>query len=299
MSKDFKLHNHDVIKAATKAACKASSIKRGVSDVAAAGGIEFELVFQRAINESRGKDFPFLALLKRDLDLNDSIEHLELDWGTLGSREKFLNNQKKSWNDQSNADIIFFKQDGDKWKYYDAWSIKTTVAIDPNKLMGKIKGKGKTTQVLDLVNLKDKQMSEIFKNFKVNQQEEIKAGRCFLTICNNGNYSSYFWDGDVSKICKMMVENKFKVDKDVEKNISFSNNSFKHKLIICSKRSSAGASTSFGRALQISASPTKNRKANFLAEMMVKSKVFEKIVTGKFSCKQALKSSFKNRLNIK
>ena len=300
LQKEFNLQHHDVIKSSIKEACKASSVMRGTSDVPAAGGIEFEIVLQTQINKKRSEDFPFYAFLNRDLETNKNLQDL-LEWGKLVSYENYKNQQKNSWNDQSNADIIFFKEVGEKLHFYDAWSLKTTVSLDLQAALDSNSKIKKKTAVLDLVNLKDAQMSQILRNSRDNIQIDKVAGRCLLVICNNGNFSSYFWDGKISSLCSMMVNKKMNICSDTKKQICFKNDDYDTALIKCSKRATDtdAKPTSFGRSLQICAAPTvKGRKANFMAEEMAKSGVLEKIVTGNFNCKTELTRSFKERLNI-
>ena len=288
-TEDLKLHDHEIIKLAIEEACKASSVMRGVSDVAAAGGIMFEIYFCNEINKSRSEDFPFWAFLNKDLETFHGINTMQkrnMVWGELISYENFVKLQKKSWNDQSNADIIFFKEIGDKLHFFDAWSLKTTVGLDLTlDASKKIKNK---TASLDLVNVKDDEMSIILRNFKDNIKIKKLAGRCLLIICNNGNFSSYFWDGKVSNLCSMIANKKMFISEDGEKKI-------------CSKRAqnTNSKSTSFGRSLTICAKPTmQGRKANFMAEEMVKSGVLEQVVAGSFNCKLAIVTSYEERLNI-
>ena len=298
--KKLKLQNHKVIKTAIKKACKASSVMRATSDVPAAGGIEFEIVLQKEINKSRNKDFPFYAFLNRDLEMHGDSKEL-IDWLELVSYENYKKKQKTSWNNQSNADIVFFKEVNGKLHFYDAWSLKTTVSLDLQAALNPNNKLKKKTSALDLVNLKDDKMSRLLRDSKDNIKVEKVAGRCLLVICNNGNFSSYFWDGKVSNLCKMIVDKKMKICSDTKKQICFSNDDYSTSLINCSKRATDtdAKPTSFGRSLQICAAPTtKGRKANFMAEEMVDSGVLDKVVSGNFNCKAELTKSFKERLNI-
>ena len=224
-----------------------------------------------------------------------------MDWGKLVSYENYKTQQKSSWNDHSNADIIFFKEVDEKLHFYDAWSLKTTISLDLQAALNPKNKIKKKTSVLDLVNLKDDKMSRILRDSKDNVGIKKVAGRCLLVICNNGNFSSYFWDGKVSGLCKMIVDKKMTICVDTKKLICFKSDDYGTALIKCSKRATDtdAKPTSFGRSLQISAAPTvKGRKANFMAEEMVKSGILEQIVTGKFNCKTELTKSYKQRLNI-
>jgi len=303
-TEELKLHDHEVIKLAIEEACKASSLMRGVSDVAAAGGIMFEIYFCNEINKSRSEDFPFWAFLNKDLETFHGINTMQernMVWGELISYENFVKLQKKSWNDQSNADIIFFKEIGDKLHFFDAWSLKTTVSLDLPATLDDNKKKEKETEWLDLVNVKDDAMSVVLRNFKDNIETKKVAGRCLLIICNNGTFSGYFWDGKVSNLCKMMKDGEFKVRTDTDKQITFGTKKHELQCIVCSKRTTVpGAKpTSFGRSLKIKAAPSmKGRKANFMAEEMAKSGVLEQVVAGSFNCKLAIVTSYEERLNI-
>jgi hypothetical protein len=301
LHKEFKLQHHEVIKSAIKEACIASSVMRGTSDVPAAGGIEFEVIFQQEINKGRSADFPFFACLNTDLELLTEAPGL-IDWGKLGSYEEFKKKQQGSWNNESNADVIFFTHQPDETLlYYDAWSIKTTVSLDTTAAIQESTDYKKTTGSLDLVNLKDDTMSVVLRSFKDNIETKKVAGRCLLIICNNGTFSSYFWDGKVSSLCKMMKDDEFKVRTDTNKEITFGTKKHKLQCIVCSKRATVpdAKPTSFGRSLQICAAPTKKgRKANFMADMMVKSGVFEAISNGNFECKDALLKNLRKRLNF-
>lgn len=300
LEKEFNLYHHDVIKLSIEEACKASSVMRGTSDVAAAGGIEFEIVLQTQINKKRSQDFPFYAFLNKDLETNDNLQDI-LDWGELVSYENYKKQQKNSWNKYSNADIIFFKKVNEKLHFHDAWSLKTTVSLDLQAALDSKNKIKKKTSVLDLVNLKDDTMSKILRNSKDNVQIDKVAGRCLLVICNNGIFSAYFWDGRVSSLCNMIVDKKMKICSDTKKQICFKSDDYSTSLINCSKRATDtnAKPTSFGRSLQVCAAPTvKGRKANFMTELMTESGVLEQIVTGNFNCKKALTKSFKQRLNI-
>ena len=298
-----RLQDHEATKLAIEEACKASSVMRGVSDVAAAGGIMFEIHLCKEINKRRSEDFPFWAYLNKDLETAHGINPMQksnMVWGELISYENYKKLQKKSWNDQSNADIIFFKEIGNKLHFFDAWSLKTTVSLDLSATLDDNKKKEKETEWLALVNVKDDAMSVVLRNFKNNIKTKKVAGRCLLIICNNGTFSSYFWDGKVSNLCKMMKDGEFQVRTDTDKQITFGTKKYKPQCIVCSKRATVpGAkSTSFGRSLQINAAPTmKGRKANFMAEEMVKSGVLEQVVAGSFNCRLAIVTSFKGRLN--
>jgi hypothetical protein len=296
-------------------ACLHSSVARTETDIAAGGGIVFETAFEKAFNSFFSEEFPYRVFLKQDLDLIELIQpDLIFDWGSLGSKDQLLKNINTEWTEQSNADFIFFKVEGDKYTFVDAWSNKTTVAVDLIDALEQNRPKGvkvKKTSKLDLVNVKTELASELIQNYSTNYQTELNMGRCLLTISNNGVYSSYFWDGRLSSILNCLNENSASItstDKEVQckisnwpKKVEEGKKDTNPTLMGCSNRKivEGQQSTSFGRSLWICASGTKTRSANFMAEKLSDLQVFERVSSGSINLKDAILDSLRTRLNLK
>jgi len=298
-------------------ACLRSSVARTETDIAAGGGIVFETAFEETFNSFFSVEFPYRVFLKQDLDLIELVDpNCNFDWGSLGSKEQLVENINSEWTEQSNADFIFFKVDGNNYQFVDAWSNKTTVAVDLIDVLQRVRPKGletKKTSKLDLVNVKTNSASKLIQNYSSNLQTNLNMGRCLLTISNNGNYSSYFWDGRLSPILNYLNNNSAGIttkEKEVQckvsgwpKQIKEGKKDTNPTLIGCSTRKiiAGQQSTSFGRALYINASPSKRdcREANFMAEKLSESGVFDKITSGSVDLKEAIIDSLRTRLNLK
>lgn len=302
---------------ALRQACLSSSVARTKTDIAAGGGIEFETAFEESFNSFFSKDFPYRLLLKQDLDLIELADpNVTFDWGPLGTKEKLLENIKSEWTEQSNADFIFFKVDGNKHTFIDAWSNKTTISVDLINVLGLERPKGKDTKnttKLDLVNVKTDSASKMIENYSNNLQTQVNMGRCLLTICNDGEYSSYFWDGRLSSILNFLTQHSASVAKSQDQvTCKIASWPIKPKpgkkdrnptLLGCSSRKVVKdkQSTSFGRSLWIAASPasSKQRTANFMAEKLSEMKVFERVASGSIDLKTDVLDSLRTRLNLK
>lgn len=309
------LHSQPQTTYALEQACFASSVARTKTDIAAGGGIEFETAFEEHFNSQFSEEFPYRLFLKQSLDLIELVApDCAFDWGPLESKEQLIKNINSEWTEQSNADFIFFKVDGNKYTFIDAWSNKTTVAVDLITVLGQKRPKGhkvKKTSKLDLVNVKTDLASQLIENYSTNLQTELNMGRCLLTICNNGIYSSYFWDGSLSSILNSLGQDSASIAataKEVQckiaswpKKIEEGEKDDNPILIGCSNRKivEGQQSTSFGRALWINASKTKARSANFMAEKLSDMKVFERVTTGSIDLKAAVLDSLRVRLNLK
>jgi len=300
---------------ALEQACLASSVARTKTDIAAGGGIEFETAFEESFNSQLSEEFPYRIFLKQDLELIELIEpDLVFDWGDLGSKEQLFKNINSEWAKESNADFIFFKVDGDNYTFVDAWSNKTTVAVDLINVLGQKRPKGytpKKTSKLDLVNVKTAKASQLIEDYSSNLETELNMGRCLLTICNNGVYSSYFWDGRLSTILNSLNLNSASITttaKEVQckiaswpKKVEEGEEDRNPTLMGCSNRKivEGQQSTSFGRALWINASSTRDRSANFMAEKLSDMNVLERVASGSVDLKEAILDSLRTRLNLK
>tara|TARA_R110001606_G_scaffold380613_1_gene541228 strand:+ start:1403 stop:2347 length:945 start_codon:yes stop_codon:yes gene_type:complete len=293
---------------AIKFACEQSSISRTQSDVAAAGGIEFEKAFKTRFNDQRSESFPYIAMLKRDVEIANVLGLYDFCWADLKSYDNFASCVSTEWTNQSNADVIFFKIESDALHYVDAWSLKTTVAVDYYEALKLDKPKGhetKKTTFLDLVNVKTSLASSLLREFSKNKLTLKNAGRCLLVICNNGIFSSYFWDGSMSNICSFLEKEKAVITKDKVNEIVFKIPSFgtgdrSPRILGCSTRDTSNevASTSFGRSLYINASATKKRKANSTAENLTTSGAFKQVTSGTINLKKSIMKAFLQGLSI-
>jgi hypothetical protein len=309
------LYSQQQTKNALKQACFVSSIARTKTDISAGGGIVFETAFEESFNSQFSEEFPYRLLLKQSLDLIELVSpESTFDWGPLGSKDQLMKNIKTEWTEQSNADFIFFRVEGDNYTFVDAWSNKTSISVDLIDVLGRERTedfKKKKTSKLDLVNVKTAMASQLIENYSSNLQTKLNMGRCLLTISNNGTYSSYFWDGRLSSILNSLNLDSASIAataKEVQCKIaSWPKKAKKGKkdpnpiLIGCSNREiiEGQQSTSFGRSLWINVAPARARPANFMAEKMSDMKVFERVSSGSIDLKSAILGSLRTRLNLK